>query len=79
MEEMLCRIIKTDRKLYKETGDNSTIGYAIRYMEKNFSKDISLDMAANQVSMNSNYFSSLFRKKTGYSFVKYLQKLKIEK
>lgn len=79
MKEMLCRIIKTDRKLYKETGDNSTIGYAIRYMEKNFNKDISLDMVANQVSMNSNYFSSLFRKKTGYSFVKYLQKLRIEK
>jgi two-component system response regulator YesN len=55
------------------------IDYAINYIDKNYNKDLNLIFISNIVSMNSNYFSTLFKKKTGLSFINYLQTVRIEK
>jgi two-component system, response regulator YesN len=55
------------------------IGYAVEYIRKNYNKDLNLAIISNMVSMNSNYFSSLFKKKTGLSFVNFLQTVRVEK
>lgn len=57
----------------------SPIGYAINYIRQNYQKDLNLVMISNIVSMNPNYFSTLFKKKTGLSFVNYLQTVRTEK
>ena len=59
--------------------DNIAVNTVISYLNNNYRNDICLNMAANLVSMNSNYFSMLFKRVTGMNFIKYLQKLRIEK
>ncbi len=52
---------------------------AIRYIEKNYMTDITLKDIADEVYLNSWYFSSQFKKHTGMSTVEYLNKVRIEK
>lgn len=59
--------------------NNMAINSVISYIYHNYQHNICLNMAANYVSMNPNYFSMLFKKSTGLNFVKYLQKVRIEK
>jgi two-component system response regulator YesN len=59
--------------------DKADIMYAISYIEKNFEKDINLDMAANAASLNYAYFSHVFKEYTGYGFTQYLTKLRVSR
>lgn len=47
-------------------------------MKQNYFKDISLDQIAGYVNLNPTYFSELFKKETGMSFVYYKTMLRIE-
>lgn len=58
---------------------NSAVDSAIRYMETHYRKDLNLAYLSNLISMNTNYFSTLFKKKTGMSFVQYLQMIRIRR
>lgn len=58
---------------------NSSVDYAIHYMETHYQKDLNLVYLSNLISMNTNYFSTLFKKKTGMSFVSYLQMVRIRR
>lgn len=49
----------------------------INYINKNYSKHITLDDAANVAHLNSSYFSSLFKRETGLSFSNYINKVRI--
>ena len=54
-------------------GKNQVIKDIIRYVERNFQYDISLQELANQkYFMNYSYLSRLFKEETGISFTKYL-------
>lgn len=57
---------------------HSAVSRAIQYMQKNYSKDIDLALLANVVSMSYAYFSSIFKKETGFSAVRYLQRIRID-
>lgn len=52
---------------------------ALHYIEKNYNKDIGLKGVAGYVNLSPNYFSTLFKKEMGQSFVDYMMYLKIEK
>ncbi|ACT00331.1 two component transcriptional regulator, AraC family [Paenibacillus sp. JDR-2] len=54
------------------------VGFVTRYLEEHYAEDIDLNKAASLVFMNSTYFSSLFKKMTGVSFIHYLQKIRVE-
>ena len=53
-------------------------GKAIDFINKNFRKDINLNIVANKVGVNSSYLSRKFKKDCGKGFVEYLNNLRIE-
>lgn len=55
------------------------IDRALAYIQRSYRKDISLSDAAAYCGISPNYFSLLFKQKTGESFTKYLNRLRIEK
>jgi AraC-like DNA-binding protein len=58
---------------------NQHIAKAIRIMERDYHRDISLHSVAEELSMNPAYLSRLFKRITGQSFVDYLKRIRIEK
>ncbi len=58
---------------------HSPIDRAIAYIDQNYYKELDLVLLSQLVSMNSSYFSSQFKKKTGLSFSTYLQNVRLEK
>ncbi|MFJ5622879.1 helix-turn-helix domain-containing protein [Peribacillus loiseleuriae] len=55
------------------------IEFAKAYILENLTKKISLDDVAKRLGLNSAYFSHLFKKETGTTFVEYRMKLRMEK
>ena len=79
----------TIKRIYKTLIEEATKGgcagnyskytrKAIEHLNLNFKKDISLVNMAGLLGINPEYFSRLFKKETGYGFVEYLNKLRIE-
>lgn len=58
--------------------DHPEVNKMIAYLQQNYDQDISLQAMAQYVSMDENYLSGLFKKKTGISFINYLQKIRVE-
>jgi two-component system response regulator YesN len=67
--------------LYKwqEKYSENAVSKAARYMEEHYSETLPLQQVASQVHLNAAYFSHLFKKETGRSFVEYLIELRMEK
>jgi len=59
--------------------ENEQIKKALFYIHENYSTDITLEDTAGAVFMNSSYFSALFKKELGRSFISYVNKLRMEK
>lgn len=55
------------------------IGEAKKYIEENYMKNITLEDLGAYLGFNPSYFSSLFKKETGTSFIEYLSKVRVEK
>lgn len=74
----LLHCIKQDNTIYqninkKKLHNNSVyITNAARYIENNYSNDISLGSIASVVSLSPNYFQTVFKKIYGVSPLKYL-------
>ncbi|MBO1510681.1 response regulator transcription factor [Metabacillus bambusae] len=52
---------------------------ACKYVSVNLEKKISLDEVANHLYLNPSYFSRLFKKEVGETFVEYVTKLKMSR
>jgi len=52
---------------------------AIDFLGKNIDKVLSLNAIAKEVNLSSPHFSSLFKKKTGFSPIEYFNHLKVQK
>lgn len=59
--------------------DHPEVNKVIQYMLENYHLDISVRSMAKYVSMDETYFSHLFKKKTGETLIKYLQKIRVYK
>lgn len=76
-DAIVSRIITLTKNI--RPSDNVTpVEQVLQYIERHYNKDITLVYAANLANMNTNYFSTLFKKRTGYSFVGYLQLTRIQ-
>jgi two-component system, response regulator YesN len=63
------------RRQYSE----STIATAMRYIEEHYAESLSLMQVASHVHLNASYFSHLFKKETGHSFVNYLVQVRMDR
>lgn len=62
-----------------QSKDDTVIEQAKTYIEYNYSNDISLENIAAHVFLHPNYFSALFRAKTGATYRQYIRDFRIEK
>lgn len=67
----LCRFRKPDL--------DRTVFRAVDYILNHYRDNLTLAAVASYVGLSPNYFSSLFKKETGISFVNYLNDIRIEK
>ncbi|MEH7073427.1 response regulator [Neobacillus drentensis] len=65
-------LVRRDRK-------HEAVEKACTYIERNFSKDLTLQDVAEHVGMNPTYFSLLFKEEMKLSYIKYLTKLRMER
>ncbi|MBE5936403.1 MAG: helix-turn-helix domain-containing protein [Lachnospiraceae bacterium] len=63
----------------KKDKSNSIINKALRYIDNNYTSDISLDGISKEVNVTSYYFSRLFKEEIGVNFVEYVTNLRIER
>lgn len=54
------------------------VRYIKNYIDKHYSKDISLNDVADELGMNAIYLSQLFKRETGTTFSSYLTSVRIE-
>ncbi|GAA3408622.1 response regulator [Paenibacillus hodogayensis] len=57
--------------------DHPEINRIVQYVARSFDEDISLQTMAAYVSMDENYLSGLFRKKTGSTFTGYVHRIRV--
>ena len=55
------------------------VNHAIKYIEKNYAQEISIDSICKELNVNKCYFCSIFKKEMGSTFINYLNNYKIEK
>ena len=68
----------TDLEHIKEIDNDPAVEQGCRFIEENFSRDISLEDAAEYCGLSSFYFSRLFKKKKKITFIDFLTNRRIE-
>jgi len=63
----------------KQNHRTKIIGEVIKYIEENFSNNISLKEASEKVYLNINYLSEIFKAERGENFTEYLKKFRVKK
>lgn len=85
LEEMADCIMQLTKKFVnavlesRKTFGAQTIKIAQKYIEKKYQHKLSLEEVARAVHLTPHYFSRLFKKETGYSFVEYLTQIRLNK
>ena len=77
LEHITSSLTTLDRDRYHN--NLKQIRQAKKYIEENYMKNITLEDLGAHTGFNPSYFSSLFKKETGTSFIEYLSKVRIEK
>ena len=62
----------------QETDQIYFIEKSIKYIHDNFKQKLPLQLLASNVFLNPQYFSRIFKKEVGVSYIDYVNKLKIE-
>lgn len=57
---------------------NDIIRQAMKYIEENYNEDIKLSKLAKEIYISPDYFSRLFKKVAGCTYVEYITKIRIE-
>ncbi|MDP4097384.1 helix-turn-helix domain-containing protein [Paenibacillus sp. P96] len=60
-------------------GKRAEISEAYKYVALNIGRRISLDEVAEHLHLNASYFSRLFKKETGVTFIEYVTRMKVER
>jgi len=63
---------------YKKESDY-IVDYIKNYVDKNYDKEIYLDLLSENLNMSKTYLSSYFKEKTGINFIDYLNSYRIKK
>lgn len=81
LEELRQYILQLLRDVSDEEGQKSSIiGDLLRYLDRNYQYDITVnELAAHKYFANPSYLSRLFKAETGKTFSRYLIELRMEK
>jgi two-component system, response regulator YesN len=71
-------ILSFVKEVYEQTKRKEILD-AIKYVTVNIEKKISLDEVSSHLYLNPSYFSRLFKKEVGETFVEYVTKMKINR
>jgi two-component system response regulator YesN len=63
----------------QEKAEADLVEQVVSFVRENYSRDIGIGRIAFNLGVTPNYLSTLFHKKTGITFVKYLTRLRLEK
>lgn len=63
----------------KEESSNDAIAASKSFIEKNFTKNITLEDVSQEVNISTYYLSRIFKEETGQNFIDYLTNLRIKK
>lgn len=58
---------------------STMVSHAVEYIEQNYSKEVSLEMCAQEIGSSYTYLSRAFKQETGMRFVEYLNKCRLKK
>lgn len=58
---------------------NSRFLQMMRYIDSHYDQGLTLNQLAEEMNLNANYLSQVFKKETGKTFLKYITDLRIEK
>ncbi|NLG03124.1 MAG: response regulator [Clostridia bacterium] len=76
----LCMQIRGMIRAERKDATKLLIEKAVCYMEENYSNsELSVEKICRFLNLSATYFSTLFKKETGLSFVAYLTKIRMEK
>lgn len=73
-EEIFDVIISEKRVAYKEE-----MTYALHFIEKHLTNDLTLESAASYMNISTHYFSKLFKSEVGENFIDYVTDKKVER
>lgn len=84
LKELQEKVLNQNGTLAGESERKSKAGdfqmqSVLDYVEKNLTRELSMDEAASSIAMSYNYFSKRFREYTGYSFPEYVNLRRIER
>jgi len=63
----------------REESSNDVIEASKKYIQDNFTKNITLEDVSREVNISTYYLSRIFKEATGWNFIDYLTSLRIEK
>ena len=67
------------RKINSRKSGHKTVEQAVAFIEADFAGELTLDIVANRVYVNPNYFCLLFKQAMGVNFIDYVHKVRIGK
>ncbi|NJD04168.1 MAG: helix-turn-helix transcriptional regulator, partial [Ruminiclostridium sp.] len=78
--EFLMKLLSDiiDRGSLSGIDTRTLIQFIKREIDRNFSRDITLDYISRKYGISSKYFSALFKKEVGMNFIDYLNQIRIE-
>ena len=76
--EVLLKGLSSISKEICTNSNNSSIKRVVKYVEKNYYKDLKLENLAEIFNYNSAYLGKIFKSYAGESFNTYLDKIRIE-
>ncbi|SDX61296.1 helix-turn-helix domain-containing protein [Paenibacillus sp. CF384] len=76
--QMYCELLETLRT-QEQSAFSGYVGKAVRFIDSRFRDNISLQLTAEHVGINTSYLSHLFKKETGMSFVEFLNRKRISR
>ncbi|SDJ37286.1 helix-turn-helix domain-containing protein [Salimicrobium halophilum] len=82
LEELMvgiCRQLMVHTKDMKHMPENTDVASALKYVQINIHKKITLSEVATHLHLNPSYFSRVFKKVTGETFIEHVIRVKMER
>ena len=76
--DLLVKALDKQRETVNQLYSN-LIGKSLEYIDRHFTDNITVNLVGEHIGRTPNYFSHLFKKEKGISFVEYIKKKRMEK